>query len=132
MDLPQRHTELPQVIPMLGVEEGPSADANRKLRIGPRPKPRPGPFRMVAALDAAAAALEPAYDQPESASSGQTDTPDTLLADEVTSQSTSQSGILDGEGVESVEEIGSPHWTIFATGSSVEQHERSIRHFVVR
>jgi hypothetical protein len=61
------------------------------------------------APDAAAAALQPVYHQRESASSGQTD--DIPLADEVTSQSTSQSGISDGEDVESIEENGSSGWT---------------------
>jgi integrase len=65
------------------------------------------------ALDAAAAALEPAYDQPESASSGQTDSPDTPPppADGVTSQSTSQSLGSDEESLEILEESGSSGWT---------------------
>ena len=71
------------------------------------------------ALDAAAAVLEPVVtDEKEVEESAEEVSPDA-----VTSQVTSQSADVTEETVDFPKEIGSPHWTISATGSSVQQPE---------
>jgi len=64
------------------------------------------------ALDAAAAVLEPVVtDEKEVEESAEEVSPDA-----VTSQVTSQSADVTEETVDFPKEIGSPHWTISATG----------------
>ena len=62
------------------------------------------------ALDAAAAVLEPVVIEEKAI--------EEVSDEEVTSQVTSQSADVTREAVEIAKKVGSPHWTISATGSS--------------
>jgi hypothetical protein len=77
------------------------------------------------ALDEAAAALEPSFKLkfPKHRAVKRTKKDS---CDVVMSQSASQSGDLTKEIRETLKEVGSPHWTISATGSSVPPDEAEV------
>jgi hypothetical protein len=68
------------------------------------------------ALDEAAAVLEPTFDFAPSAPTTPEASAEGQVAEEVTSHTASQSDDLDVELNEILKEVGSPHWTISATG----------------